>query len=185
MKKLKYDSRVLFKYRGKKIIDEKSVTKKRNKKDKKKLLKEDQIISIFCRMIDYLLEYKIPCFCADNEYLFYSRQHDIGLCIEIRKDLNSKNRQIFIKTWLKDVADTANVDRKSSNEVHSNSYYILNQDSFDYLFNISDGFNKKMTGCGTNKLTINDYKNDKIQLDVFFQQDKVWHITNIGLCEIY
>lgn len=180
MKKLKlnYDDRVLLEYRGKKIIDENFITKKRNEIDDK--LNNEQIILIYRRLIDDLLEDGLD-FCRDGDILFYSRQMNIGLIVEIKRDKPRCKRQIFIKTWLKDFEKRI----PCGIERHSKTQYIRNQDTVDYFFNINDMKIDKLVECGTNELDVLDCFDNKIRLDVFFQEGKAWHITNIGLCEIY
>ena len=180
---LNYNSNILFEYRDKKIIDKDFITKKRNRKDKKKLLKNKHIISIFHRMIDWLLEHEKIYFQINNTYYFYSRQYDIGLIVNIKKD--KKKKQIFIKTWLKDIANIAKKDRSKSIKIHPETYYILNQKCVNYLFSINTGKFVKTDDNSISKLKILDCFDNEIELDVFFQQGKVWHITNIDLCEIY
>lgn len=175
---LKYDSRILFKYRYKKVIDENFITKKRNENDIDRKLTDEHISLMFRRIIDYLLEDKMN-FILEGTYLFYSRQLNIGLIIEIKKDRPNGKCQIFIKTWLKDIEKRIPCDIK----LHNESQYIKQQGTVNYFFSISDHY--EFVEHGTTYLNVNDYEDSKIKIDMFCQQGMAWHITNIGLCELY
>ena len=182
MKKLDYKNRILFKYRRKQIIDENFITVKRNEKDKKNLLKDEHIILIFRRIIDYLLERGKSYLGDGRKYLFYSRQYDIGLIIDI-KDVDSKP-QIFIRTWLLDIAG---MEKEKSINIDPKSFYIFNQKCWDYLYNIADAPEiKRYKGKkDIEELIINDYDHKKIKLEVMCLNGKVWQLNNFEICEIY
>ena len=182
MKKLNYNGDVLFTYRRKKIVDENHVTRKRNIQDLGRLLKEEHIVFIFRRIIDYLVEREVSYLGDGRRYLFYSRQYDIGLIVNI-KNYPSKP-QIFIETWLRDIAG---FEKEKSITVDPKSFYILNQKCWDYLFNIADNpkIKKNKGKKNIEKLIINDYDNNKTELDVMCMKGKVWQMNNIEICEVH